>query len=69
MDKQKMLEFISKYGYNFVSYEKDWHGYKCYVAYNKGDVRYVGLPFVVLVKDKEIRKATSSEVLQYLGLA
>ncbi len=68
MNEEKIQEFAKKEGYSRIVYEGVWKGYDTYYADYFGDdkIRYVGLPFYVLVKENEIRLSKPEECLDIL---
>ena len=44
---------------------KSWNGYEVYVPIYEG-IPKVGLPYVILVKEEEVRWSTPAESMEYL---
>lgn len=64
--KEKIENFMEEL--NADSYRKgeDWNGNEVYVPEYSQPV-YIGLPYVVLVKEKNVRLSTEEESLDYLS--
>ena len=64
-----VLEFAKSQGYQTVKKEKEkWNGYTVYSpGYDDGFVHFVGLPYVILVKNGKARMSDLDETLKYMG--
>lgn len=64
----RALDFaLSTKNYENVIYKGRWHGYEIYTAVCSADVgKLVGLPAYILVKDNDVRWATTKETYQIL---
>ena len=66
--KQQILELIEELNAKTYSRGENWKGYEVYVPVYEKEM-YMGLPYVVLVKDGEARISTPEESLEYLDFA
>lgn len=57
---------IRALGANRYKKAKPWNGYDVYEP-KYTEMAYRGLPYVVLVKDDEVRLSTTDETIEYLG--
>lgn len=57
---------IRALGANRYKKVKPWNGYDVYEPIYT-EMAYRGLPYVVLVKDDEVRLSTTDETIEYLG--
>ena len=63
----KNIKFaIRALGANRYKKVKPWNGYDVYEPIYT-EMAYRGLPYVVLVKDDEVRLSTTDEPIEYLG--
>lgn len=65
MTKNQIIEFSKQQGYAGCSFLKKWKGYDIYEPFLRDNetVSYIGLPYVILVKDNSIRMSTADEAL------
>jgi hypothetical protein len=67
MSQEDILKFAQKQGYDNIEYVEEWRGYQVYAPiFNSKEMLYIGLPYVILVKDNEIRMSTPDESLERL---
>ncbi len=67
MTKQDIENYAKSRGYDYVEDGGKWKDYDVYRPRYKGnEIRYVGYPLVILVKDEEIRMSTKVECFEYL---
>lgn len=67
MKLEKIIEFAKKHGYSGAEYSTDWKGYEVYEPYFDGEeTRYVGLPYIILVKGDKIRLSTPDESFEFI---
>jgi hypothetical protein len=68
MSEENILKFAKKQGYDEISYIGKWRGYDVYEPmFESEEVAFVGLPYVILVKEDEIRMSTPKESLEQLN--
>lgn len=63
---KKIKLAIRALGANRYKKVKPWNGYDVYEPIYT-EMAYRGLPYVVLVKDDEVRLSTTDETIEYLG--
>lgn len=63
--KEKILELMEELGAHTYIKGENWKGYEVYIPSYQENV-YMGLPYVVLVKDDKTRISTPEESLDYL---
>lgn len=67
MKLNDVIEFAKKHGYDDAKFLSKWKGYDVYEPIFDGeDDRYVGLPYVILVKGDEIRLSTPKEAFDFI---
>ena len=64
--KEEIMEFIDGLGAKSYKQGISWKGFNVYIPQYKGNP-CIGLPFVVLEKDEEVRLSTAQESLDYLA--
>lgn len=65
--KEKVEGYVNALNADDYHEGESWNGYTVYVPdYDKPT--YVGLPYVILVKDNEVRLSTAKESLEYLNI-
>lgn len=66
--KEEVKKIINdKLGFPSFRKGKNWKGYKVYIPEGNGnDVRYIGLPIIVLCKKDRVRLCTGKEAREYL---
>ena len=64
----KIIGVAEEQGYGAIKLLKDWNGYKVYdlLIDTSGEIAYIGLPYVILVKGDEIRMSTAEEAFKIL---
>jgi hypothetical protein len=68
MDEKEILKFAKQEGYEDISYIGKWREFEVYEPlFNFEDVSYVGLPFIILVTQDEIRMSTPEESLEQIN--
>lgn len=70
MNKEKVIAFAKKNGYDDVFFLGKWREYDAYEPIFAGaseeNPAFVGPPLLVLVKDEEIRMSTEDEAYQQI---
>jgi len=66
--KQEVLELMEELNAKSYSKGESWKGYEVYIPVYEKEM-YMGLPFVVLVKDSKARISTPEESLEYLDFS
>lgn len=66
MVDKDVLELIHELNAEEYSKGENWNGYEVYIPEYKQDM-YLGLPYVVLVKNGKARISTPEESLEYLN--
>lgn len=59
-------QFLTAYDIPSAKYKGEWNGYEVYDPDTSKYGYYIGMPLVILVKDKEIRMSTPKEALEFL---
>ena len=62
---RKIQELMAELGAKTYKEGKPWRGYKVYLPVWEGNP-VIGLPYVVLQSDKEVRLCTTDEAMEYL---
>lgn len=65
MIQEAVLAFANRQGIGQIERAPDWHGYEIYVPVYK-EMRYIGLPYVIMAKGGIIRMSTPEESLERL---
>ncbi|MBR7160264.1 MAG: hypothetical protein IKD20_04420 [Clostridia bacterium] len=63
--EEKILEFVEYLQADSYKEGISWKGFKVYIPEYKNNP-VIGLPYVILVKDEEVRLSTPEESLDYL---
>ena len=67
MEEKQIKDFIEEeFGTKKFQKYRDWKGYEVYVP-KQGKGMYCGLPYMVLVKDGEVRISTPDETIEWLN--
>jgi len=67
MDKNKIIAFAKKNGYETAEKLNDWNGYECYEPImDSNKVSAIGPPLLILVKGESIRMSTVEEAFQQI---
>ena len=65
-EKTLIAECMEALGADDYRKGKSWKGYEIYIP-NYKKIVYSGFPYVVMVKEKEVRLSTEEESLDYLS--
>lgn len=63
--EEKILNLLDELNADDYEEGRSWNGYKVYIPVYD-ELAIVGLPFVILEKDNEVRISTGSEAMEYL---
>lgn len=67
MKHDEIVGFAKEQGYDDVLHIAKWKDYEVYEpVFNGDDVSFVGVPLIILVKDKMIRMSTVEESFEQL---
>jgi hypothetical protein len=68
MSEEDILKFAKREGYDEISYIGKWRGYEVYEPmFESEESINIGLPYIILVKEDEIRMSTPEESLEQLN--
>jgi hypothetical protein len=68
MDEKEILKFAKQEGYEDISYIGKWREFEVYEPlFDFEGTSYVGLPFIILVTQDEIRMSTPEESLEQIN--
>lgn len=68
MENKNVLELIQELNAKTYSKGENWNGYEVYIPNYEENV-YLGMPYVVLMKNGVARISTPEESLEYLDFA
>lgn len=67
-EKNKVLEYAKKMGYEGAYFRMEWKGYSVYEPVYSDELSYIGLPLMILEKDGKIRMTDVDEAFEILDL-